>query len=62
MKARILLCLIFVACRPRFVLDPVYDCTTLTQVQQKDMSVLLEECESWECHYRVLKLYCEEES
>ncbi len=62
MKTHILLCLIFIACRPRFVLDPVYDCTTLNQVQQENMSVLLEKCESWECNQRVLQLYCEEKS
>lgn len=57
---RLFIVLLFVACRPKFVLDPVYDCTTLTKTQQEDMAALLDECESWECNQRVMQLYCEE--
>lgn len=50
-----------VACRPRVVLEPVYDCTRMTSEQKVDMRALFDECGGvWECERRAMQLYCDE--
>lgn len=52
--------LLLCSCKPKYVIDPVYNCTCLTQMQQEDMNALLKDCNSWECEQKVMQLYCEE--
>ena len=53
--------LLALACKPNPPLEPVYDCTRLTAVQQEDFSALIAQCkEEWECKKRTMQLYCEE--
>lgn len=58
--ALLLLLLLPLACRPRYVLEPVYNCTKLTPMQQEDMRALIGDCESYECEQKVMQLYCDE--
>lgn len=59
----ILLPLFLLSCKPpKPTLEPVYNCTNLTPMQQEDMSALMDGCEGFECERKVMALYCDEEA